>query len=87
MDECQPIRQFSLTSTLFLDSVALPLSLGDTQKPLHIVSGVIPEFSLSRPGLIELGVGSRGSGIDGASGVLVQEAYNVLSPSWFSVRD
>lgn len=84
MDECQPIRQFSLASTLFLDSVALPLSLGDIQKLLHIAC---THFSLFRPGLIELGGGGRGSG-GGVSGVLAQETYAVvvLSLSCSSVR-
>jgi hypothetical protein len=69
MDECQPIRQFSLASTLFLGSVALPVSPGDTQKPLHVVWF---QNSLFRPGFIELVGGSGGSG-GGVSGVLAQE--------------
>lgn len=49
---------------------------------------MIPNFSFSRPGLIELGGGSRGSG-GCVSGVLAQEAYTVvvLSPSCSSVID
>ena len=88
MDECQPIRQFSLALTLFLDSVASTLSPGDTQKPLHIVSSVVPNFSLSRPGLVEPDGDSGGSG-GAVSGVLAQEAYTVvvLRPSCSSARD
>lgn len=57
MDGCQPIRQFSLALALFSASVALLLSPDDTQKPLHTVSSVVPEFSLFEPGLIALGGG------------------------------
>lgn len=61
MDGCQPIRQFSLASALFSASVALLLSPDDTQKPLHTVSSVVPEFSLFELGLIALGGGGVGS--------------------------
>lgn len=61
MDGCQPIRQFSLALALFSASVALLLNPDDTQKPLHTVSSVVPEFSLFEPGLIALGGGGVGS--------------------------
>lgn len=70
IDGCQPIRQFSLASALFSASVALLLSPNDTQKPLHRVSSVVPDFSLFGPGLIALG-GGGGGGVGSLHWVVV----------------